>query len=161
VTSEWSDCIIMDQYPKVNVEVQEHPSTPSRHDSASSLNKHLDFHSPPSLVTSRQPSQTMSSTTNNSNISEQQQTTANPPTSNNTAPQEHDDSSHADGRTTKELKAKFARYIDAPPPYSDEQFEDKTEEQQINMRAHDYAKELSRTMGQQFVRGLNANNTKE
>lgn len=150
---------MMDQYPKVNVEVQEHPSTPSRHDSASSINKKSNFHSPPSLVTSRQPSQTMSSTTNNSNTSAQQ--TATPPTLNDTAPQERKDSLNADGRAAEELKAKFSRYIDAPPPYSDEQYEDKTEEQQFNMKTHDYAKELSRIMGQQFIRGLNTNNAEE
>jgi hypothetical protein len=68
---------------------------------------------------------------------------------------------HTDGRTPEQLKAKFARYIDAPPPYSDEQYEDKTEEQQVNMKAHDYAKELSRIMGQQFIRGLNTNTAEE
>lgn len=68
---------------------------------------------------------------------------------------------NADGRAAEELKAKFSRYIDAPPPYSDEQYEDKTEEQQFNMKTHDYAKELSRIMGQQFIRGLNTNNAEE
>ena len=151
----------MDQYPEVNIEVQEQPITPARHDSASSINKISEFHSPPSLVTSRQPSQTMSSTTSNSNISAQQQTTANPASSDDTSPEERKKSLHTDGRTPEQLKAKFSRYIDAPPPYSDEQYEDKTEEQQVNMKAHDYAKELSRIMGQQFIRGLNTNTAEE
>ncbi|KAF2997675.1 hypothetical protein E8E13_006044 [Curvularia kusanoi] len=143
----------MDHYPKVNVEVQEHPTSASRHDSASSIDK-ANFHSPPSLVTSRQPSQTMSSNTNHSNTSAQQQMTSDPPTSDATAQQERKDSFHTDEKTAQELRAKFARYIDAPPPFSEQQYEHKTEEQQLNMRAYDYSKELSRMMGKQFVRGL-------
>lgn len=59
-----------------------------------------------------------------------------------------------DEQTAQKLKAEFARYTDAPPPYSEEQYADKTEEQQLSMRTHDYAKELSRMMGRQLVRGL-------
>lgn len=149
----------MDHYPRVNVQVQEHPSSASRHDSASSVSKEADFHSPPSLVPSRQPSQTMSSTINHSNASEQQRRTSDPPTSDAAAPQERKDSIHTDGQTAEKLKTEFARYTDAPPPFSEEQYENKTEEQQLNMRAHDYAKELSRMMGRQFVLGLKTSGT--
>lgn len=144
----------MDHYPEVNVEVQEHPTSASRHDSASSISKAADFHSPPSLVPSRQPSHNMSSTTDFSSIPAQQRTTSDPPTSDPTAPQERKDSVHTDEQTAEKLKTEFARYTDAPPPFSEQQYENKTEEEQLNMRAHDYAKELSRMMGRQFVRGL-------
>jgi len=151
----------MDHYPEVNVEVQEHPSSASRHDSASSVTKAADFHSPPSLVPSRQPSHNMSSTTAPSNTSTQQHTSLDPATSDATEQQfeqqeqqDRKDSIHTDEQTAQKLKAKFARYTDAPPPYSEEQYADKTEEQQLSMRTHDYAKELSRMMGRQLVRGL-------
>lgn len=151
----------MDHYPEVNVEVQEHPSSASRHDSASSVAKAADFHSPPSLVPSRQPSHNMSSTTAPSNTSTQQRTSSDPPTSDATEQQveqqeqqDRKDSIHTDEQTAQKLKAEFARYTEAPPPYSEEQYADKTEEQQLSMRTHDYAKELSRMMGRQLVRGL-------
>lgn len=151
----------MDHYPEVNVEVQEHPSSASRHDSASSVAKAADFHSPPSLVPSRQPSHNMSSATAPSNTSTQQRISSDPPTSDATEQQveqqeqqDRKDSIHTDEQTAQKLKAEFARYTDAPPPYSEEQYADKTEEQQLSMRTHDYAKELSRMMGRQLVRGL-------
>ena len=161
VTSEWSHHIIMDHYPEVNVEVQEYPSSASRHDSASSVTKVADFHSPPSLVPSRQSSHTMSSTAAPSNTSAQQRTTSNPPASDAAEPQERKDSIHTDEQTAEKLKAEFARYTDAPPPFSEEQYENKTEEQQLSMRAQDYAKELSRMMGRQLVRGLKTNDPEE
>lgn len=151
----------MDHYPEVNVEVQEHPSSASRHDSASSVTKAADFHSPPSLVPSRQPSHNMSSTTAPSNTSTQQHTSSDPATSDATEQQfeqqeqeDRKDSIHTDEQTAQKLKAELARYTDAPPPYSEEQYAHKTEEQQLSMRTHDYAKELSRMMGRQLVRGL-------
>lgn len=169
VTSEWSHSIIMDHYPEVNVEVQEHPSSASRHDSASSVAKAADFHSPPSLVPSRQPSRNMSSTTAPSNTSTQQRTSSDAPTSaaatqhaeQQTEQQERKDSIHTDEQTAERLKSEFARYTDAPPPYSEEQYADKTEEQQLSMRTHDYAKELSRMMGHQLVRGLRTDDAED
>ncbi|KAJ4382141.1 hypothetical protein N0V86_002470 [Didymella sp. IMI 355093] len=159
----------MDHYPEVNVEVQEHPSSASRHDSASSVAKAANFHSPPSLVPSRQPSHNMSSDTAPSSTSTQKRTSSDPPTSGATAQQtaqqteqqERKDSIHTDEQTADKLKADFARYTDAPPPYSEEQYADKTEEQQLSMRTHDYAKELSRMMGQQFVRGLRTDDVED
>lgn len=144
----------MDHYPEVNVEVQEQPSSASRRDSAASITKASDFHSPPSIVPSRQPSHTMASTTASLDTSTQQQTNSTPPLSNTTEPQERKDSVHTDEQTAAKLKAEFARYTNAPPPFTKEQYENKTEEQQLCMRAHDYSKELSRMMGRQFVRGI-------
>ncbi|KAH7380158.1 hypothetical protein BKA66DRAFT_368563, partial [Pyrenochaeta sp. MPI-SDFR-AT-0127] len=59
-------------------------------------------------------------------------------------------------KSTKPLpiEAELARYMDAPPPYSEKQYEGKSEEEQSNMRKRDYARELSRMMGRQLVRGL-------
>lgn len=155
----------MDHYPEVKVEVQEHLSNASRHDSASSVARAADFHSPPSLVPSRQPSHNMSSNMAPSNPAVQHRTPPDSPTSNATAQQaeqqDRKDSIHTDERTAEKLKAEFARYTDAPPPYSEEQYADKTEEQQLSMRTHDYAKEISRMMGRQLVRGLRTDDVED
>ncbi|KAF1365304.1 hypothetical protein EJ07DRAFT_150818 [Lizonia empirigonia] len=151
----------MDHYPEVNVEEREYPSSASRHDSASSVTKASDFHSPPSLIPSRQPSHTMSSTCTLSNPSVQQQANSNPPSPGATEQQERKDSIHTDEQTAEKLKAEFARYLDAPPPFTEQQYEDKTEEQQLSMRTQDYAKELSRMMGRQLVKGLKTSDTEQ
>lgn len=52
------------------------------------------------------------------------------------------------------LEAEYARYTDAPPPYSEKAYEGKSEAESTKMRMGDYAKELSRMMGRQLVRGL-------
>lgn len=144
----------MDHYPEVNVEVQEQPTSASRHDSGSSITKAAEFHSPPSVIPSRQTSHTMASATAPSDPSTQQQQASNPPTTNATESQERKDSVHTDEQTAAKLKAEFAHFVDAPPPFTEAQYANKTEEQQLNMRAHDYSKELTRMMGLQFLRGL-------
>jgi hypothetical protein len=150
----------MDHYPEVNVEEREYPSSASRHDSASSVTKASDFHSPPSLVPSRQPSHTMSAAT--SDASAQQQPSSNSPTLNATEQDQRKDSIiHTNDETAEKIKAEFARYTDAPPPYSEQQYENKTEEQALNMRTQDYAKELSRMMGRQLVKGLKTDDIEE
>lgn len=110
----------------------------------------------------------MSSTTAPSSTSTQKPTSSDPPTSDAIAQnseqqndQDRKDSIHTDEQTAEKLKADFARYTDAPPPYSEEQYEDKTEEQQLSMRTHDYAKELSRMMGRQLVRGLKTDDVED
>lgn len=103
----------------------------------------------------------MSSTGAPSDASTQQNTNSNPPTSDATEQQERKDSIHTDEQTAKKLKAEFARYTDAPPPFTEQQYEDKTEEQQLSMRTQDYAKELSRMMGRQLVRGLKTTDTED
>lgn len=151
----------MDHYPEVNVEEREYPSSASRHDSATLVTKGSDFHSPPSLVPSRQPSHTMPSTAAPSDTPAQQQITLNSSTSAAAEQQERKDSTCVDGQTAEKIKAEFARYTDAPPPFTEQQYENKTEEQALSMRTQDYAKELSRMMGRQLVRGLEANDTEE
>jgi hypothetical protein len=44
--------------------------------------------------------------------------------------------------------------MDAPPPYSEQQYEGKSEDEQSKMRMADYAKEIKRIMGRQLVQGL-------
>src|SRR5690242_7888385 len=116
----------MDHYPEINVEVQEQPSSASRHDSASSVMKAAELHSPPSIVSSRQPSHTMTSAAAPSDTSNQQQTNSNPATSDDTESQERKDSVHTDEQTAQKLKVEFARYTDAPPPFTEGEYENKT-----------------------------------
>lgn len=52
------------------------------------------------------------------------------------------------------IEADYAQYTDAPPPYTEKQYEGKSEDEQNIMRINDYTKEISRLMGQQLVRGL-------
>lgn len=56
----------------------------------------------------------------------------------------------------EQLEAEYARYTDAPPPYEEKAYEGKSEAERTRMRMGDYAKELSRMMGRQLVRGLKA-----
>jgi hypothetical protein len=63
-------------------------------------------------------------------------------------------SSNEDNAVSHHTEAEYARYTDAPPPYSEDQYEGKTEDEQTRMRRADYAKELKRMMGRQLVKGL-------
>ena len=71
------------------------------------------------------------------------------------APRDRNDSVASD-----KLVAEYAQYTDAPPPYSEQQYKGKSEEQQNKMRMADYAKEIKRMMGKQLVRGLKTGETK-
>jgi hypothetical protein len=55
---------------------------------------------------------------------------------------------------THNIEAECAQYTDAPPPYTDKQYEGKSENEQNTMRPEDYAMEISRMMGNQLVRSL-------
>jgi hypothetical protein len=57
------------------------------------------------------------------------------------------------------IEADYARYTDAPPPYTEKQYEGKSEDEQNVMRIKDYTKEISRLMGHQLVRGLKSGTT--
>jgi hypothetical protein len=63
------------------------------------------------------------------------------------------------GEQSQRIDAEWARYTDAPPPYSKKQYEGKSENEQNDMRRQDYAKEISRQMGQQLVKGMKADQT--
>ncbi|CAN9344425.1 unnamed protein product [Alternaria alternata] len=60
---------------------------------------------------------------------------------------------------THTIEAEYAQYTDAPPPYTEKQYEGKSENEQNTMRSKDYAKEISRFMGHQLVRGLKSGET--
>jgi hypothetical protein len=119
--------INMDHYPEVNVSEREHPAGASRHDSSNSQIRTSELHSPPVLLTT------------NSNLTI------------------GSDSSHATRLGSGgegHLEAEIAQYTDAPPSYSVEQYEGKSEEETSKMRMDDYAKEISRQMGSQLLRGV-------
>ncbi|KAF1836965.1 hypothetical protein BDW02DRAFT_492524 [Decorospora gaudefroyi] len=59
------------------------------------------------------------------------------------------------------IEAEYARYTDAPPPYSEKQYEGKSENEQNHMRMTDYSKEIARMMGRQLVRGLKIDDAEE
>lgn len=151
----------MDHYPEVNVEEREYPSSASRHDSATLVTKDSDFHSPPSVIPSRQPSHAMSPVAAPPDTPAHQQTTPNSSTLVATEQQGRKNSLYIDEQTVEKIKAEFARYTDAPPPFTEQQYKNKTEEQALSMRTQDYAKELSRMMGRQLVRGLETNDAEE
>lgn len=117
----------MDRYPEVKVSEREclrEDPTTSRHDSASSVNKAANSQKHNEQTPQRTDS-TTSSTKSTVNESE-----------------------------SKQIEAKYAQYTDAPPPYSEQQYEGKSEQERADMRMTDYAKEISRMMGRQLVRGL-------
>lgn len=144
----------MDHYHEVNVSEREYPSSASRHDSASSVNNPAEYHSPPELIGPAGQKQTQQRS-----ISESVST-----------PTERKDSVQAivmDDAGEKQLAAHIAQYTDAPPPYSQKQYEGKSEDEVSKMRMVDYAKEISRQMGRQLMRGVkigsnsNSNSTRE
>jgi hypothetical protein len=138
----------MDHYPEVNVSEREYPS---------SVNNHSEYHSPPEVIGQPNQKQTQQRT-----ISESV-STSQPALS---TPAERKDSVHTitmDDTGEKELAAHIAQYTDAPPPYSQKQYEGKSEEEASKMRMVDYAKEISRQMGRQLMRGvkINSNSTRD
>jgi hypothetical protein len=145
----------MDHYPQVNVSEREYPGGASRHDSGSPVNKPSDYHSPPALIT--QPPQTHS----------QQSTLSDSESASLPAPltaAHRNDSGQATTLSDvneKQLTFDLARYTDAPPPYSVKQYEGKSEEETSKMRMVDYAKEISRQMGCQLLKGTKSKGSKE
>jgi hypothetical protein len=60
---------------------------------------------------------------------------------------------------TLNIAAEYAQYTDAPPPYTENQYEGKSENEQNTMRSKDYAKEISRMMGHQIIGSLKSGET--
>ncbi|KAI4613055.1 hypothetical protein J4E80_007111 [Alternaria sp. BMP 0032] len=120
----------MDHYPEVSVNERETPSSmlSSRHDSASSIAK--------AAAAGQRPSG--ASTTDDSAARNSSYT----------------DSSSSSNSNLQRIEAEYARYTDAPPPYSEKAYEGKSDDERNSMRMTDYAKEISRMMGRQLVRGL-------
>lgn len=154
----------MDHYPEVTIAEREYArsdySTPSRHDSASSLKQngsqviveqqqlqpdtthqhHHQHQTPqytsfPSLTQLSAPSTTHRTDSSTSSSS----------TSSTSSHQKHSEN---------EIDLAYSRYIDAPPPYSAAQYAGKTEAQCEKMKMSEYAREISRVMSRQLVRGL-------
>ncbi|KAL6711205.1 hypothetical protein ACN47E_005736 [Coniothyrium glycines] len=130
----------MDHYPQVKVNERECPRedwASSRHDSASSVNK--------GVVVTTHTAETPAASHYTSFPSPSAHSARRTDSSNSSG------SPHAKSRT---IEALYARYTDAPPPYSEKQYEGKSNDEQTTMRMTDYAKELSRIMGKQLVKGL-------
>ncbi|KAF1842067.1 uncharacterized protein K460DRAFT_358738 [Cucurbitaria berberidis CBS 394.84] len=141
----------MDRYPEVKVSERECPRedwTSSRHDSGNSVNKaEMQHSSAHDTDAHKQEASTL-----------QQQYTSFAPPSNNSQ-QQSDDSMASTSSSSNEINstaidAEYARYTDAPPPYSEKQYEGKSEQETSDMRMSDYAKEISRMMGRQLVKDL-------
>jgi hypothetical protein len=137
----------MDNYPQFDVSERE---CSSRRDStSSSINKVSLQHS------------LDNKTSQDGHLAPPQYTSFPPPSNASEQERLRNDSVHSTSNTDEiKIEAEYAQYTDAPPPYSEKQYEGKSEEQQTKMRMADYAKELKRMMGRQLVRGLKSGETK-
>lgn len=140
----------MDHYPEVSVNERETPTSriSSRHDSASSVAKAAaaapQSSSNPNIQTKESAAPRTSS----------YHSFPSPSTHSSDLSAYRSNSSSSTNSNSQRIEAEYARYTDAPPPYSEKQYEGKTDDEQTSMRMTDYAKELSRMMGRQLVRGL-------
>jgi hypothetical protein len=131
----------MDRYPDISV--REHKS--ARENSTSSLHGSVDS------VTNAAIQHTIETKLNLPGG----RYTSFPPPSNSSLDRINSANSTASASdTTYTIEAEYAQYTDAPPPYTDKQYEGKSESDQNTMRSEDYAKEISRMMGRQLVRSL-------
>lgn len=138
----------MDHYPTVRVDERETPNSriSSRHDSVSSINK--------GATTTR------GSPTKRKMESTQQQTYSyhSFPSPSSHSPDlsssSRSNSSTSNDSNFRRIEEQYSRYTNAPPPYSEKQYEGKTDDEKTSMRMKDYTKELSRIMTRQLVRGL-------
>ncbi|KAI4626265.1 uncharacterized protein J4E87_004766 [Alternaria ethzedia] len=140
----------MDHYPEVSVNERETPSSmlSSRHDSASSIAKAAAAGQRPSGA-----STTDDSAARNSSYTSFPSPSTHSHSSNHSSTHRSDSSSSSNSNLQR-IEAEYARYTDAPPPYSEKAYEGKSDDERNNMRMTDYAKEISRMMGRQLVRGL-------
>lgn len=139
----------MDNYPEVNVAERECQDwTSSRHDSASSIKK--------AATITQSPGTTQDSSSTTTNYTSFPSPSSQPilRTASTRSSASSEDKAHR-------IDAEYARYTDAPPPYSETQYQGKSEQEQSAMRLQDYAKELSRIMGRQIVRGMKIPGRKE
>ncbi|KAL1799774.1 hypothetical protein ACET3X_000116 [Alternaria dauci] len=138
----------MDHYPEVNVNERETPSSimSSRHDSASSVVKAAAAaHQRPSAIDTQDTTEARTSSYHSF---------PSPSTHSSDNSSHRSDSNFSTNSNAQRIEAEYARYTDAPPPYSEKQYEGKSADEQNNMKMKDYAKEISRMMGRQLVRGL-------
>ncbi|KAF1947686.1 hypothetical protein EJ02DRAFT_1997 [Clathrospora elynae] len=122
----------MDHYPAINTQEHGFPST-SRQDSSSSVSK-VTPGAPGESAPQAPYAAFSSSSRHESGISTR--------------------SISPMGEKALRIDAEYARYTDASPPYSEKEYEGRSEQDQTSMRREDYAKEISRAMGRQLVVGL-------
>ncbi|CAN9170408.1 unnamed protein product [Alternaria alternata] len=139
----------MDHYPEVSVNERETPSSriSSRHDSASSVAK-------AAAAAAHQRPATIDTEDNTAARASSYHSFPSPSTHSSDHSAHRSDSNFSTNSSAQRIEAEYARYTDAPPPYSEKQYEGKSADEQNNMRMKDYAKEISRMMGRQLVRGL-------
>jgi hypothetical protein len=137
----------MDHYPEISVNERETPSSmiSSRHDSASSVAKAAAARQRPSAVDTQDDATARASS---------YQSFPSPSTLSSDRSAHRTDSSSSSNLNDQRIEAEYAQYTDAPPPYSEKQYEGKSDDEQSHMRMKDYAKEISRMMGRQLVKGL-------
>lgn len=137
----------MDHYPTVRVNERETPNsrTSSRHDSVSSIGKGTTV--------------TRASSTKRTMESAKQQSYSyhsfpSPSTHSPDSSSSRSNSTTSNHSDFQRIEEQYSRYTNAPPPYSEKQYEGKTDDEKTSMRMKDYTKELSRMMTRQLVRGL-------
>ena len=137
----------MDHYPTVRVNERETPNsrTSSRHDSVSSIGKGTTV--------------TRASSTKRTMESAEQQSYSyhsfpSPSTHSPDSSSSRSNSTTSNHSNFQRIEEQYSRYTNAPPPYSEKQYEGKTDDEKTSMRMKDYTKELSRMMTRQLVRGL-------
>ncbi|CAA9966566.1 hypothetical protein PTMSG1_09925 [Pyrenophora teres f. maculata] len=137
----------MDHYPEVSVDERECPDSriSSRHDSLSSVAKAAAAHENPLQNQTKE---------NASQRSLSYHSFPSPSTHVSDHTSSRSNSSSSTDSNTQRIEAQYVRYTDAPPPYSAEQYKGKSPDEQNTMRMKDYAKEVSRMMTRQLVRGL-------
>jgi hypothetical protein len=137
----------MDHYPTVSVDERETPSSriSSRHDSVSSIGKGA-------AANKRSP--TMQKTGSAERQSYSYHSFPSPSAHSPDSSSSRSNSSTSNHSNFQRIEEQYSQYTNAPPPYSEKQYEGKTEDEKINMRKRDYTKELSRIMTRQLVRGL-------
>jgi len=137
----------MDHYPEVNVDERECSESriSSRHDSVSSLTKAAAAHQRPSNAETKDHAPPRSSSYHSF---------PSPSTHVSDHTSSRSNSNSSTSSNNQRIEAQYARYTHAPPPYSAEQYKGKSPDEQNNMRMKDYAKEVSRMMTRQLVRGL-------
>ncbi|EMD61068.1 hypothetical protein COCSADRAFT_238912 [Bipolaris sorokiniana ND90Pr] len=137
----------MDHYPTVSVNERETPTSriSSRHDSVSSVGK---------TSTRSKRSSTMQTTSSAERQSYSYHSFPSPSTHSPVSNSSRSNSSTSNHSNFQRIEEEYARYTNASPPYSEKQYEGKTDEEKSSMRMKDYTKELSRIMTRQLVRGL-------
>jgi hypothetical protein len=143
----------MDHYPKVNVPAHKCSShTSSKAHSFTKTKMH-----------EQQPLDQITPKSQDGNPASPEDTSFSPSSNMSEQEQIRNDSfqsSKDETAKSKQIHADYAQYTDASPPYSEEQYEGKSEEQQTQMRMTDYSKEMNRMMGRQLVRDLKSGETK-